>query len=115
MSFKAHHHWILQRLSAVLLVFLYPLLLLWFYQQRSLDYEELIVVLQGPYSMALMAVSIGVAIYHAALGLQVIIEDYVTNLSIKRIFLVTMKGFAFALCLLAFFFLFKIKTLEISL
>jgi succinate dehydrogenase / fumarate reductase membrane anchor subunit len=115
MSFKAHHHWIFQRLSAVLLVFLYPLLLLWFYQQRSLDYEELIVVLQGPYAMTLMAASIVVSVYHAVFGLQVIVDDYISNPCIRHITLVTMKCFALALCLLAFFFLFKIKTLEISL
>ena len=115
MPLKAHHHWIAQRLSAVLLVLLYPLLLLWFYQQRSLDYDELIVVLQGPYAMTLIAASIVIAVYHAALGLQVIIDDYVSNPCIRRISLITLKCLAFSLCLLAFFFLYKIKTLEISL
>ena len=115
MLFKAHHHWMSQRLSAVLLVFLYPFLLLWFYQQRFLDFEELIVALQDPYAMALMAVSIIVAVYHAILGLQIIIDDYVSSPSLRRVSLLSLKGFAFALCLLACFFLIKIKMLEISL
>ncbi len=115
MFLKAHHHWLLQRFSAVLLAFLYPLLLFWFYRQRSLDYDELMVVLQGPYSMTLMAISIVIAVYHAVLGLEVIIDDYVSKPCIRRISLVTMKGFALALCLLVFFFLYKIKVLEISL
>ncbi|MBY0281395.1 MAG: succinate dehydrogenase, hydrophobic membrane anchor protein [Alphaproteobacteria bacterium] len=114
MLFKAHHHWLFQRISAVFLVFLYPLLLFWFYRQRSLDYDELIVVLQGSYAMTLIAVSILVSVYHAALGLQVIIDDYVST-SCKNVLLTAMKCFALILCLLAFFFLFKIKTLEISL
>jgi succinate dehydrogenase / fumarate reductase membrane anchor subunit len=115
MFLKAHHHWLLQRFSAVLLAFLYPLLLFWFYRQRSLDYDELMLVLQGPYSMTLMAVSIVVAVYHAVLGLQVIIDDYVFNPCTRRISLITIKVFAFTLCLLTFFFLYKIKVLEISL
>lgn len=115
MSFKAHYHWMSQRLSAVLLVFLYPFLLLWFYQQRFLDFEELIVALQDPYAMALIAVSIIVAVYHSILGLQVIIDDYVSSLSLRRIYLLILKGLAFVLCFLAFSFLIKIKMLEISL
>lgn len=112
---KAHHHWLSQRISAVLLVFLYPLLLLWFYQQQPLDHEELVVALQSPYSMALVAISLITAIYHATLGLQVIIEDYISSLSLKKIMLAFLKCFGLILCLLGLFFLAKIKTLEISL
>lgn len=112
---KAHHHWLAQRLSAALLILFYPLLLLWFYQQQPLDYEELIVAFQSLYSVGLIAVSLVTAIYHAVLGLQVIIEDYISNILLRKVTLVGLKGFAFALCLLAVFFLIKIKTLEISL
>lgn len=112
---KAHHHWLMQRISAILLIFLYPFLLLWFYQQRFLDYEELIVTLQSPYNIGLITISLITAIYHAVLGLQIIIEDYISDLSLRKVTLLVLKGFAFVLCFLAFFFLIKIKTLEISL
>ena len=75
MLFKAHHHWLLQRLSATFLVFLYPLLLLCFYEQRSFSYEKLILSLQSPYTFMLVLFTVMIAIYHAILGLVVIVED----------------------------------------
>ena len=71
------HHWWMQRLTALLLV---PLSL-WFV--ASLWYlfgasrVELIDWLSGPISCTLMILLILAGFYHAKLGMQVVIEDYV--------------------------------------
>lgn len=115
MLFKAHHHWLLQRLSATLLVFLYPLLLLCFYEQRSFSYEKLILSLQSPYTFMLVLFTVMIAIYHAILGLVVIVEDYVTGSFARSMILIFLKCFALILCVFVSFFLVKIKMLEVSL
>jgi succinate dehydrogenase / fumarate reductase membrane anchor subunit len=70
-------HWWRQRLTAVALV---PLVL-WFVialvAHVGADRREAVAWLGSPIPAILMIVLIGTAAYHAALGLQVVIEDYV--------------------------------------
>lgn len=70
-------HWSLQRVSAIALV---PLTV-WFaasimVQTRN-DYDVFIVWLKTPAASTLMTLLVGALFYHTALGLQVVIEDYV--------------------------------------
>ena len=70
-------HWWRQRLTALALV---PLGL-WFVAtilaHLGADYEEAIGWLGAPIPAIFMIVLIGVTFYHTALGIQVVIEDYV--------------------------------------
>jgi succinate dehydrogenase / fumarate reductase, membrane anchor subunit len=70
-------HWWIQRATAVALI---PLAL-WFMTSlivlvRS-DYSTVIVWLRTPYVIILVVLLLIALFYHAALGLQVVIEDYV--------------------------------------
>ncbi len=70
-------HWWMQRVSAVALV---PLTL-WFViavvAHSGADYEATRAWLGAPVTFGLMALLTGATFYHAQLGLQVVIEDYV--------------------------------------
>jgi succinate dehydrogenase / fumarate reductase membrane anchor subunit len=70
-------HWWLERVSAVALV---PLTV-WFAASivvhASDDYAAFIAWLKAPVPTALMTLLLIALFYHAALGLQVVIEDYV--------------------------------------
>lgn len=70
-------HWWMQRLSAVALV---PLTL-WFIAaiiaHTGADYPIFIAWMRNPISSILMVLLLIAVFYHAALGLQVIVEDYV--------------------------------------
>jgi succinate dehydrogenase / fumarate reductase, membrane anchor subunit len=70
-------HWWRQRLTAVALI---PLVL-WFVitlvGHVGLDRREAVAWLGSPIPAILMILLIGVGVYHAALGLQVVVEDYV--------------------------------------
>ena len=70
-------HWWHQRLTAVALV---PLSL-WFVsfviEAAGADYDTVVNSLKSPVTAALMIAFVGASFYHAQLGLQVIIEDYV--------------------------------------
>lgn len=77
------HHWWMQRLTAVALV---PLSLWFIYSLvciGAMDYNAAIDWLQAPVTGVLMILFVFVLFYHAQLGLQVVIEDYVSNELIK--------------------------------
>ena len=75
----AVHHWWAQRLTAVVLVplslwFVYSLVIM-----HSADYETVILWLNNLDNCLLMLFFIFSLYYHAMLGLQVVIEDYIES------------------------------------
>ena len=83
-------HWWRQRLTAVALA---PLAL-WFIASMVVhggdDYFEFTAWLRTPFSTLMMALLVAAAFHHSALGLQVIIEDYVHSAA-KIPALITMR------------------------
>ena len=71
------HHWWMQRVSAIALV---PLTL-WFVialvAHTGADYATARAWLGSPVTFGLMVLLVGATFYHAQLGLQVVIEDYI--------------------------------------
>ena len=70
-------HWWAQRVSAVALI----LLGLWFaaslIAHAGADHGAVVAWLRNPITAILMLLLVATTFYHAALGLQVVIEDYV--------------------------------------
>jgi succinate dehydrogenase / fumarate reductase membrane anchor subunit len=70
------HHWWVQRVSAVALV---PLTL-WFVVSvlglMGADHQTMVGWVQNPVTASLLIALIAATFYHAALGMQVIFEDY---------------------------------------
>lgn len=91
-------HWWWQRVTGVALV---PLLL-WFVfifiSKLDAPYEEVVQWLGSPWVATLMILLLVAMFYHAALGLQVVVEDYVHKEAVK---LVSMLVIKFILALLA--------------
>jgi succinate dehydrogenase / fumarate reductase membrane anchor subunit len=79
---KDSGHWISQRLSAILLV---PLGLFSVYKMTSLiaSNEGILAITYSPFSLFLIIIFAIVSLYHAQLGFDVIIDDYV-NCNIKK-------------------------------
>ena len=77
------HHWWLQRVTAVILV---PLVL-WFavslLSVAHADYATMKAWVSRPFNTALLVVLLTAMFYHARLGLQVVIEDYVHEELVK--------------------------------
>lgn len=71
------HHWWMQRVSAIALV---PLTV-WFIAaviaQAGADYTAFVAWMRNPITDLLMVLLLIALFYHVALGLQVIVEDYV--------------------------------------
>jgi succinate dehydrogenase / fumarate reductase membrane anchor subunit len=85
------HHWWMQRLSAIALV---PLAI-WFVAaliaRTGASFHEVSAWLASPVVFGLMVLLVAATFYHAALGLQVIVEDYVHHEAAKIALLLLMK------------------------
>ncbi|PID50647.1 MAG: succinate dehydrogenase, hydrophobic membrane anchor protein [Proteobacteria bacterium] len=87
------HHWWMQRVTAIALI---PLILWFLYSIIALNGEPYEVALNhfiSPFNAAIASLFILAAFYHASLGLQVVIEDYIHHETRKLAALIGMKFF----------------------
>lgn len=97
---SAHHgatHWWFQRLTAIALV---PLML-WFIvgvaMVSSGGYLAALAWLSSPFNAALMALVVGLVFWHGAMGIQVVLEDYVGCEALRQALIVLVKFVAVVL------------------
>lgn len=72
-------HWWMQRLTAVLLIPTGVFVLISLLRLDTLSAQSMVAWMQIPVNSILLLLFTLTASYHGALGLQVVIEDYVTN------------------------------------
>lgn len=108
------HHWWMQRLTAVALI---PLSL-WFVfsvaRFHVADYPTMIAWLHNPYVAVALVLYFGALFYHSALGVQVVIEDYVGTEWLKIGSIVVIKLAHFALAAASIFAVLKIALSELK-
>jgi succinate dehydrogenase / fumarate reductase, membrane anchor subunit len=71
------HHWWMQRLSAMALLLLLPWFAVFAIGLIGADYLTVRLSIAQPLNATLLLLLTGAMFYHARLGLQVVIEDYV--------------------------------------
>lgn len=71
------HHWWLQRVTAIALIPLTIVFLFPFARALGRDHADVYVIYTNPWNAIVTALFLAVMFYHLALGLQVVIEDYV--------------------------------------
>jgi succinate dehydrogenase / fumarate reductase membrane anchor subunit len=84
---KAKQHWTLQRLTAILLLPLSYWLLTFLRLALNANYFEIIEWLTTPLNKIALIAWFLVVFYHAAMGLQIVLEDYISNTQ-KRLTLI---------------------------
>ena len=110
MQSKSHGvvHWKLQRISAVAMI---PLII-WFVSSLVFSlingYDQSITWLQSPLNATGMVLLFGTLYFHAASGLQVVIEDYVHNEGLKIMSLILIKSLSVLLGVLSILCVLKI-------
>lgn len=101
-------HWKLQRISAIAMI---PLVI-WFTTSLMLalmnGYEQSIEWLQSPFNATGLILLFGTLYFHAASGLQVVIEDYVHHEGLKIVSLILIKLIAIVLGILSILCVLKI-------
>lgn len=89
---EGHHHWKMQRISAIaaaplVIWFVYSIVML-----VNAPYEKSAHFLENPINVILMIFLIVVSFYHSILGLQVVVEDYVSCKAKRFVTLLLIKG-----------------------
>jgi succinate dehydrogenase / fumarate reductase membrane anchor subunit len=104
MGSEKHHgvgHWKLQRISAIAMV---PLVV-WFVPSLLFTlmsgYNDSIIWVQNPFNATGLVLLFGTLFFHSALGLQVVIEDYVHLEGLKIISIILIKLLAILLGVLS--------------
>ena len=93
-ALSAKNQWLLQRVTALLLVPLVVWLGVFFHYGLTASYPEFREWLLGPLSLACLFIFLGVVASHSYLGLKVIIEDYITDQQFQeQLILASLWGF----------------------
>ena len=101
-------HWKMQRLSAILIL---PLVIWFLFSVLAVmfsTYSETIEWFMSPINSFLLVILLAGMFYHSAMGLQVVIEDYITNIKIRNIIINISKVFLSVLSLVSIISILKI-------
>ena len=105
---KGVKHWGWQRVSAVALI---PFSI-WFFleilRHTQADYHVVVAWLSQSWVGVPLVLFIGLVFYHGALGLQVIIEDYIPRPFWQMILISNVRVLSFVMAVLSWFFLIQI-------
>ncbi len=89
------HHWYAQRASAILLVFLVGWLVYSMFRLAGTGYHEAVEFISSPINAAFLVLLLVTLFYHAMLGLQVVIEDYVHQATVGVVLLLLTRAGAY--------------------
>ena len=102
------HHWWMQRVTAIALI---PLTLWLIYAVASIadaGYKTVIEELSSPLNSSLIISLIIAAFYHAALGMQIVFEDYISSKPKRIVCIVTTNLLLFFLAVTGIFSIVRI-------
>ncbi len=106
---EGSHHWWVQRLTAIALV---PLSI-WFIASllcvSKSDYQSIVTWISNPVSAVLLIIFLSALYYHAYLGVQVVIEDYIDSEWQKIASVILVKFLALFSGLISIFAVLKIS------
>lgn len=102
------HHWWMQRVTAISNAVLMIWLVWSVVTISGMDYNGFTAWLAQPVNAILMILAIISVFYHAALGAQVIAEDYISNIAFRTVKLMGIKLFFIAAAVACIFSVLKI-------
>ena len=102
------HHWWLERLTSVSTLILFVWFLVALLRLPSLDYDSVRDWLASPLAAVPMLLLIVSTFWHAKLGMQVVLEDYVHEEGLKFFSITLLNFFVIGAAALAFFSVLKI-------
>ena len=102
------HHWWHQRVSAVAMVGLVSWMLVLLFSLVEADYQTALNMLAHPVNATVVVLFVAVGLWHASLGLQVVLEDYVANEGVRLIAILAVKMAASVTAILAILSVLKV-------
>ena len=101
-------HWITQRVTALALL---PLTL-WFVSTIALmtdsSYESALTIVSNPFNATLLILLIVSIFWHSQLGLQVVIEDYISKILLRKRLIIGINSLSWILTIISIISVLKI-------
>ncbi len=91
---SGYHHWWMQRMTAVALVPLTIWFMLMVANHTQSSFTSVQIWMSHPVNAILLSLLVVISFYHAAIGLQVVIEDYIHNAIVKIIAILSINFIA---------------------
>ena len=104
------HHWWHQRLTAAAMVVLIAYAIWLVASLSGADYDAAVALISQPWHASMLLLLVLTGFYHAALGLQVVIEDYIGHEKTRMFTILLVKAGLMVLAVMAVF-----STLRIAL
>jgi len=108
-STQGSQHWWYQRVTAMMLI---PLTI-WFmfsivHHTASSGFDEVVAWISHPWVAVFLVLYLATLFYHAQLGVQVVMEDYIHNQGLKTVSLLLGKGILLLSALVSIFAVLRI-------
>jgi succinate dehydrogenase / fumarate reductase membrane anchor subunit len=101
-------HWRWQRISGAALIPSSIWFLIEMLRHTQADYHAVVAWVAQPWVSGTLALFVGVVFYHGALGLQVVIEDYIPNPFWQKALIIKVKTLSLLMAALSWFFIIRI-------
>lgn len=87
-------HWWHQRFSSLMLVLVTVWLVTFSWDLGRAETSAIVEILKRPYNIIMLGIFVMSGLYHAALGMQVVIEDYVHCRAVRLVTLLLVQVFS---------------------
>jgi succinate dehydrogenase / fumarate reductase membrane anchor subunit len=108
LNYHTTRQWKGQRISALSLIFLGIWFIVEVLRHTQEDYSIVLAWAGSPWIGIALASLIGMVFYHSALGLQVVVEDYVRNSILQKILISQVKILSIIMTILSWVFIIRI-------
>ena len=87
------HHWLLQRVTAIILALCSIWLIYFTLSNKSSDLSIIMWELKKPFNVVALLITVIISLYHAMIGVQVVIEDYIRCNKLLNTLIIVVKLF----------------------
>lgn len=87
------HHWLLQRITGVILALCSVWLIYFTLSNKNNDINIIIWELKKPINLVPLLITVITSLYHAMLGMRVVIEDYISCHKLRNLLIISVQLF----------------------